>query len=633
MKSDEKDRQELIEFCKDVYQENATELSKIETFSKEYSSNNAIHWYTRDSFVYRTLNKALRVVSIKTLFLFRSLIGDLHRQLTSERCTSPIRVYRFQWMSKNELNLLSKSPGQFISMNSFLSTTFDPAYVQIYLDDNEPPNADSEPVKFIIDADPQMATEKPFADISSFSQFDEAEVLFMLGSIFRLIEIHRENNGIWSIQLTLCGENDHDLNSLVQRMKREYMKEPDLLELGLVVGRMGKPYEEEKYYIRLLKQLSRDDPLLGHLYYSLGVALIDQGDYCCSLDYLQESLKINREVRPSDYVTIGTTLNSIGEVYRMTGDYPRALESYRDAMLCFQQAHDENYPKLAFIYNNIGIIYDEQNKHDEALTLYEKALNIQLKTLDPTHPDFSGSYNNIGVVYQSKKQFDKALEYYHRALHIQQRSLPSQHPDIAMTLTNIGRVYANRGQLEETRLHWEQAADIYDHRDRFKTGFKLILRQMERVSIKNKEIIKELRNEAFNECKLSIKRRLGCASVCSVCDAKCSVAEEYKTELVEQLPKDHKCPSEQCKCEIFLLASVMVHETDRYIAEAFHGGRYYKTKKPRLAICYQDWTTTGKQVSDQDFVISKAYIVHEKRTNTAKANLVRSVIRVHKHCF
>ncbi|CAF0798967.1 unnamed protein product [Didymodactylos carnosus] len=157
---------------------------------------------------------------------------------------------------------------------------------------------------------------------------------------------------------------------------------------------------------------------------------------------------------------------------------------------------------------------------------------------------------------------------------------------------------------------------------------------MERVSIKNKEIIKALRNEAFNECKLSIKRRVGCASVCSGCGAKRSVAGEHKAELAEESPKDHKCPSEQCKCEIFLLAFVMVHETNRYIAEAFHGGRYYKTQKPRLVICYQDWATTGKQVSDQDhFIISKAYTVHEKRTSTAKTNLVRSVSRVHKHFF
>jgi tetratricopeptide (TPR) repeat protein len=139
---------------------------------------------------------------------------------------------------------------------------------------------------------------------------------------------------------------------------------------------MGKPYQEEKYYLRLLKQLPPDDPLLEYLYHSLGTALVDQGDYYRSLDYFQKSLKINREVRSSDYIKIGTTLNSIGEVYRMRGDYPRAFKSYNDAMSLFQQTHDENYPKLAFIYNNIGIIYDEQKKHDDALILYNRALNI-----------------------------------------------------------------------------------------------------------------------------------------------------------------------------------------------------------------------------------------------------------------
>ena len=50
-------------------------------------------------------------------------------------------------------------------------------------------------VLFVIDADPQVVKSKPFADISSLSEFNnECEVLFMIGSIFRLIQIEEIKN-------------------------------------------------------------------------------------------------------------------------------------------------------------------------------------------------------------------------------------------------------------------------------------------------------------------------------------------------------------------------------------------------------------------------------------------------------
>ena len=41
---------------------------------KTYSSETAIWWYTRDSFIYRILNKALRTQNIQILISFRFLI-------------------------------------------------------------------------------------------------------------------------------------------------------------------------------------------------------------------------------------------------------------------------------------------------------------------------------------------------------------------------------------------------------------------------------------------------------------------------------------------------------------------------------------------------------------------------------
>jgi hypothetical protein len=69
------------------------------------------------------LNKALRKQNIDILFLFRFFIRDIHRKLKQNQYQYSIRFYRGQMLSNDELNNLRKSIGEFISINSFFSTT------------------------------------------------------------------------------------------------------------------------------------------------------------------------------------------------------------------------------------------------------------------------------------------------------------------------------------------------------------------------------------------------------------------------------------------------------------------------------------------------------------------------------
>jgi len=53
----------------------------IDEFEKEYEKNKAIWWYTRASFIYGVLNKALRTMDFTILLIMGFYIQDLHRQI------------------------------------------------------------------------------------------------------------------------------------------------------------------------------------------------------------------------------------------------------------------------------------------------------------------------------------------------------------------------------------------------------------------------------------------------------------------------------------------------------------------------------------------------------------------------
>ena len=71
----------MVNVCRWEYRDNSNELNVIKEFTENYTSDQAIHWYTRDSFLYRLLNKALRSQNIDIIFKFRLIIADVYKQL------------------------------------------------------------------------------------------------------------------------------------------------------------------------------------------------------------------------------------------------------------------------------------------------------------------------------------------------------------------------------------------------------------------------------------------------------------------------------------------------------------------------------------------------------------------------
>ncbi|CAF4770404.1 unnamed protein product [Rotaria sp. Silwood1] len=315
LKYSEVDKKELIHLCRQQYQGNSVELSNIREFEKDYSANKVLWWYTRESFFYKSLNAALRTQNIHIIFLFRAYISDIHRQLKNLQAQNRLRVYRSQMISSDELKTLKECCGQFISVNSFFSTSVDYrqaiSFINIF-DDTD----NLEPILFEIEADPLMVATKPFANISICSDLnEESEVLFMLGSIFRLNTIQRSSDSkVWIIRMTLCSENEHDLKQVLMNMKEQLGSgETDLQTLGKVLWEMGKFDLAEKYFIRLLEQLPSNDPSRGSIYEDLGKLSSQTGDYDKSVQWHQKSLALKNQNKLTIISSIDEASNSIGK--------------------------------------------------------------------------------------------------------------------------------------------------------------------------------------------------------------------------------------------------------------------------------------------------------------------------------
>ena len=461
LRGTQSDKDEFLARCKKDLQDNKSALNILYEFQENYSSDQALWWYTRETFIYQLLNQALRSQNIDLLFYLRFFIADIQRQLESHASSTPMRVYRGQFMSHDELNVVRKSTGQFISTNSFLSTSIDMREALSFLD---PSPEECQRVLFVIDADPRIEGVKPFANIAAHSYFtDEQEVLFLLGSIFRIDGIHyAAEDRVWLIEMTLCSDHNHHLKPIFDYMKHEYGEgETGLLTFGRILRQMGKFDLAENYYQRFLARCEANDQHKAQCYHLLGNIALDKGNYDSSLDYHFKSLEIKMQILPSGKASLAYSHNSIGIVHWKKGEHKRALESYHQALQIWQDIFGDDDLKVAMCWNNIGIVHDDQKNFSEALACYEKALRIRVNQLPRGHCQIGDTYNNIGAVHRCLGHYDLALSYFNQSLEIYETSLLSQHPSIASTYKNIAMTYEIQNQLLQALQFYEHAANIF----------------------------------------------------------------------------------------------------------------------------------------------------------------------------
>ncbi|CAF0940088.1 unnamed protein product [Adineta steineri] len=313
LKSNPADKDELIKRCKNDYGGNRRELEYIGEFEKNYTPDKALRWYTKDTFFYKSLNAALRKQNIHMMFLFREFIKDIQQRLQKYKSEKVLKVYRAQMMTSEELQRLQESIGKLISINSFFSTSMDFSKVFAFLKRSKTLEA----VVFEIKADPQMARNKPFADISKDSDYPgEAEVLFMIGSIFRLDSIDQNNRKIWMIKMTLSSEEEHDIKEVLKYMKGQVgTGETNLRTLGKVLWKMGKFDLAEQYFVRLLKQLPADDPSSSALYEDLGELAALRGEYDKSVQWHQKSFALQNSKQVNQTTGIEELSSTLSKYY------------------------------------------------------------------------------------------------------------------------------------------------------------------------------------------------------------------------------------------------------------------------------------------------------------------------------
>ncbi|CAF4380153.1 unnamed protein product, partial [Didymodactylos carnosus] len=281
MPQDEQSKQDMIQNCRHYYRGNTTQEKFINEFEQTYAKTDSIKWYTKSSFVYKLINKALRTEDIEQLYIFRFYIADLSTNLAKIQIKQTnIQLYRGVKLENDEFNKIKSNIGKLIGTNGYLSTSRSRNLAMTFA--TKPTRRDNvTPVLFEITLNSQINLTV-VADIASYSEFPlEQEVLFDLGAAFQIDAVIFDNlTEVWLIKMTITDGGTKIAKDYVEKNKVDIKDEKSFLVLfGILLENMGDYSRSIKYFKNLLINNNYDEQDCPSIYYHLGCAYCFRGEY------------------------------------------------------------------------------------------------------------------------------------------------------------------------------------------------------------------------------------------------------------------------------------------------------------------------------------------------------------------
>ena len=185
--------------------------------------------------------------------------------------------------------------------------------------------------------------------------------------------------------------------------------------------------------------------------------LIDAGKTTEAIPIAERAAQLTKTEFGDNSATYATSINRLGEMYRMVGRWSDAEPLYKRAR---EIRADQDKGKLTDTVNNLGILYVSQGRLAEAEPLLRQAIDDYTVKYGPEHAFVATSQTNLALVYRSMGRFTEAEELLKRALATRQKRFGSDHPDVANSLSSLAGLYREQGRYPEALGFVQQALAI-----------------------------------------------------------------------------------------------------------------------------------------------------------------------------
>ncbi|CAF1158459.1 unnamed protein product [Adineta ricciae] len=465
---DAKAKEDMLKVCREYYHNNSRILRDIDNFNTNYHEDDCIRWYTKEGFIYKIINKALRREDIDQLYLFRYYISDLSKQLAKEYekiktgKDEKLHLYRGTAMHMDEIQDIRANCGKLIANNGYLSSSRN-RHTALTFARAPPGLSNMFAVLFHIECDLKSHNDSVIvADVSQLSEFPtEDEYVFDADSIFCVENVSEIKEGVEDlivVQMRTTKEGREKAKAYIEDCRKEMQYESPTIMVGVLLKRLGQADKSLRYFERLLKEPGAES--ISHIYNRMGVALRDKCEYDRALDYFEKAYTSISEFHPPEKVYTALILHNKGQIYCKKRKNQKAFPFYLEAKKILEEEISVPNRYIAEVCRSIGRYYFYEKEYTLALKYYFEALQVRENCLSPDSVVLAFSYEDIAYIYSYQRLYDDALCYHQKALELRQQFLPPIHRNTAWSLYQIGQMYYNIFKVDEALNHGLLALDM-----------------------------------------------------------------------------------------------------------------------------------------------------------------------------
>lgn len=188
----------------------------------------------------------------------------------------------------------------------------------------------------------------------------------------------------------------------------------------------------------------------------LGIAHWNEGNNIAALNYLEEALRVKKNIPTIKEEYIAASYNDIGLVYSGFSQ-EKALSNYYKAINYYRKDSVSHSIKIAQLLMNMGIIYRQQEKYDKAQQNFFNAKIIFTASYSATHPTVAFAMANEASIYKLRGIINVAITHYEDALAIYKQNYGNKHPEIAQIYDALGQCYLQEEEYRTALEHYQKA--------------------------------------------------------------------------------------------------------------------------------------------------------------------------------
>ncbi len=480
-------RETFLVTLRHYYQDRDPELKILDELERTYTSDTAIRWYTRNTFIYHLINRALRQKNLEVIFLFGFFIKDIYTQLKTEHDNfktnhthnPTVKVYRGQIISSDEIYMITNDTN-FIT-NSFFSTTLDHSLALFLIESSSPRDDQLQSILFEIELDTHFMSH-PFGHISRLSYFpDEDEVLFMIGAQFKVIECsHDDNTNMYLAKLKLEDKSSlkqeydiigitpratlkncvneilnhlykvslEDINSLFIELQELFPSETGWLDaakyrtIATIYQQFHVKHYPEYINITLTKLEQALKIYQSYLNDSELVCAIDIGRICLDLGFVYK-VYVKDNILANNYYDLGITSCTLS--LQTTVDKHKRIELY---------------DTIAWLSENRATITDDETQRRKILLNCIRYRELQLEELSTylpsDHSDLLHCIHNLAELQNTAGLIIEAIMNYEKVVQIYLLQHEPNFNSSAEIYGQISKMYVEQKRDYTLALHYKK---------------------------------------------------------------------------------------------------------------------------------------------------------------------------------